>query len=59
MALVKRWAFLPLLAIVLAAIGGGVAAKQGHSLLIGNVIGLVVAVPIGFVIARRRRLHGW
>ena len=54
---VKRWAFVPLLVIVLAVIGGSVARSGGHSLTLGNVIGVVVAVPVALYVDRRRRQH--
>ena len=55
---VKRWAFLPLLLLALISLGGGVAARTGHALWSGNVIGLLVAIPVALVIVHRRRLRG-
>jgi hypothetical protein len=56
---VKRWAFVPLLLIVLAMVGGIIAQNSGHGLTAGNVAGVVVAVPAAIVIARRRRSRGY
>ena len=52
---VKRWAFVPLLAIVMAVLGGMLAQNGGHSLTAGNIVGLIASVPVAFVIERRRR----
>ena len=57
MNLVKRWAFAPLVVICLVMLGGSVSHRLGHSLLVGNIVGLVVAIPVSMVIAHRRRLR--
>lgn len=58
MEIVKRWAFVPLLVLVLVVLGGSIASKTGHSLTTGNIAGLIAAIPLAVVIAHRRRVRG-
>ena len=52
---IKRWAFVPLLALVCAVVGTAIIDGEGSSWGIGTVAGLLIAIPLAVMIDRRRR----
>lgn len=56
---VKRWAFVPLLLLVGAVIGGAIANSGRDSRTLGNLLGVVVALLVAVAIDWRRRRRGY
>jgi hypothetical protein len=52
---IKRWAFVPLLALVCAILGTAIIGGQGSGWGIGTAVGLLVAIPVAVMIDTRRR----
>jgi hypothetical protein len=57
MTTIRRWAFFPLLLLVCMSLGSAIANPRDGSQS-GALVGALVAVPLGGVIAYWRRHHG-